>query len=438
MVATNNLKYILNNDRKNLCTRNDEPWSSNTMVSGYFGDDGTLYVSTTSAIAANSNLYFADSFILQAGVEYKFGLCPGSGPVRLALVNANGEWVANQFGTTPSTYTPSATGTFSMYVYIYSGTNVTNHPITPMICPTAVWDYDSTYVQPARTNAELTVLEASDRAGLVDVVDSGAKNLLNLETCTISSTHSAITFTVSGNTITVSSTGASDVQEVQIKNLSLPVNVDLALSGCPAGGSESTYLVDAFNNGGYIQGQTGDTGNGEIIKFTTMTNSRIRIRVAANATFTNKVFNLMVCTKAAFGVSSKFVPYRPNWDLVCSVNKYEKTNMTFTTDAAITNVFDLGNSYAYQYYNAFLGKVIVYMDLLTKANISTLDSKTIAWVKNGTNNTYNFEWTQPVTSGDALFRFTKPNTSTGVVIKLQSGTVASGVHIYVRFEYDIY
>ena len=316
MVATNNLKYILNNDRKNLCTRNDEPWSSNTMVSGYFGDDGTLYVSTTSAIAANSNLYFADSFILQAGVEYKFGLCPGSGPVRLALVNANGEWVANQFGTTPSTYTPSATGTFSMYVYIYSGTNVTNHPITPMICPTAVWDYDSTYVQPARTNAELTVLEASDRAGLVDVVDSGAKNLLNLETCTISSTHSAITFTVSGNTITVSSTGASDVQEVQIKNLSLPVNVDLALSGCPAGGSESTYLVDAFNNGGYIQGQTGDTGNGEIIKFTTMTNSRIRIRVAANATFTNKVFNLMVCTKAAFGVSSKFVPYRPNWDLV--------------------------------------------------------------------------------------------------------------------------
>ena len=96
----------------------------------------------------------------------------------------------------------------------------------------------------------------------------------------------------------------------------MPVNVDLALSGCPAGGSESTYLVDAFNNGGYIQGQTGDTGNGEIIKFTTMTNSRIRIRVAANATFTNTVFNLMVCTKAAFGVSSKFVPYRPNWDLV--------------------------------------------------------------------------------------------------------------------------
>ena len=133
MVATNNLKYILNNDRKNLCTRNDEPWSSNTMVSGYFGDDGTLYVSTTSAIAANSNLYFADSFILQAGVEYKFGLCPGSGPVRLALVNANGEWVANQFGTTPSTYTPSATGTFSMYVYIYSGTNVTNHPITQFL-----------------------------------------------------------------------------------------------------------------------------------------------------------------------------------------------------------------------------------------------------------------------------------------------------------------
>lgn len=127
-----------------------------------------------------------------------------------------------------------------------------------------------------------------------------------------------------------------------------------------------------------------------------------------------------------------------NYDLVCSVNKYEKTNMVFSTDAAITNVFDLENSYAYQYYNAFLGKVVVYMDLLTKTSISTLDSKTIAWVKNGTNNTYNFEWTQPVTSGDALFRFTKPNTSTGLVIRLQSGTIASGVHIYVRFEYDIY
>ena len=112
--------------------------------------------------------------------------------------------------------------------------------------------------------------------------------------------------------------------------------------------------------------------------------------------------------------------------------------MTFTTDSAITTNFDLENSYAYQYYNAFLGKVIVYMDLLTKASISSLDSKTVAWVKNGTNNPHIFEWVQPVDRSDALFRFTKPNNSTGLVMKLQSGTVPSGSHIYVRFEYDIY
>jgi hypothetical protein len=72
------------------------------------------------------------------------------------------------------------------------------------------------------------------------------------------------------------------------------------------------YIVDAFNNGGYITGQTADSGKGSgAIMFTTMTDSYIRIRLAANFSFTNKVFRMMICTAEDWAVSHKFVPYAP-------------------------------------------------------------------------------------------------------------------------------
>lgn len=365
MVATNNLKYILNNDRKNLCTRNDEPWSSNTMVSGYFGDDGTLYVSTSGAITANSNLYFADSFILQAGVEYKFGLCSGSGPVRLALTNANGEWVANQFGSIPSTYTPSTTGTFNMYVYLYSGTNVTNHPITPMIYPTAVWDYDATYVQPARTNAELTVLEASDRAALAEEIDAGAKNKFDISTAT---------FDTYGGTMSVTYNSESSATIKQVSGgtgLRFPGFITrlekgtYILSGCQSGGSSSTYRLDVRSWSGSAAGDvvdgSFDYGSGsDPFTITTAGNYIIAVRLASGYTTPTAGITVqpMICTKAAFGVSSKFVPYRPNWDLVLD---YIKAKLINTSDVftANTNFTLIGDSCIYIQGNHVFGQLIV-------------------------------------------------------------------------------
>ena len=55
------------------------------------------------------------------------------------------------------------------------------------------------------------------------------------------------------------------------------------------------------------------------------------ITTEGNYGILSKLFNgswrIMLCTKAAFGVSSKFVPYRPNWDLVWeAINLVEITN----------------------------------------------------------------------------------------------------------------
>jgi len=337
------------------------------------------------------------------------------------LKDADGNDIKREAINTPQTLTYTFTAptsrvrlgvTCNNSSYNQTGTFVMQDP---MVVEKAIYDNFPDY-QPyaGKQNSDLTYLEAEDRAALIEEIDSGAKNKVDIAS--------------------VTTTGSNYVFN------------QLAINALPAGSYVFSYSSTQSDSGDIQLVVTNDSATLASVTITSKSGSNA-IEFTINGTATKLTLysvragtysNFMLCTKAAFGISKAFVPYRPNYDLVCSVNKYEKTNMTFTTDSAITNVFDLENSYAYQYYNAFLGKTIVYMDLLTKASISTLDSKTVAWVKNGTNNTYTFEWIQPVTSGDAVFRFTKPNNTTGLVMRLQSGTVASGVHVYVRFEYDIY
>lgn len=64
-----------------------------------------------------------------------------------------------------------------------------------------------------------------------------------------------------------------------------------------------------------------DTGNGLLFTVTDAS-ATTGVWIACNVSgtvFNNVIIKPMICTKAAFGVSSKFVPYRPNYDLVGSM-----------------------------------------------------------------------------------------------------------------------
>ena len=195
------------------------------------------------------------------------------------------------------------------------------------------------------SGAVITSGGVSTALGLRDDVlsENIEKNLLNLENCDIASTFSGLTFVRNGNQLTVSCTGTqTTAQSVYIDNICVPTNTNLILSGCPSGGSANTYIMDAFNNSTNITEST-DTGTGsqQAFQFTTMTNSRIRIRVAAKYAFTNKVFKIMLCKPAVFQLESSFANFNPLSSWACkkknftstAANTMEYSGVSFTVPA---------------------------------------------------------------------------------------------------------
>jgi len=224
-------------------------------------------------------------------------------------------WRCTDTGSDTKEFTTSSIN--KIVFYFVGGKRYTNVRFTPMVVTEEVWNtLGSDYRAPALPNSDLTGLQAEDRAELVELVDSGAKNLLQLPPISTWTINSNITATVSGNEVTVTRASSSSTAGVEIPlTQTIPTNTWVVLSGCPANGSDTTYRIDAFDNGTLIDASV-DRGTGSTaFKFSTTT-QKIRIRFAANTSYTNLKFQLMLCTKAAFGVSKAFVPYRPNYDLI--------------------------------------------------------------------------------------------------------------------------
>ena len=159
--------------------------------------------------------------------------------------------------------------------------------------------------------------DQKSRDAVVDLVDSGPKNKLQFDNATAGSLN-GLTYTVDNNagTITVSGTktiAASPSYAVVRIHSTDTVYIDSfcdgehVLSGCPSGGGENTYMLYAAK-GSYTKY---DYGNGVTLDNTSTTGIQLVVRV--NGTLSGPiVFKPMICTKAAWGVSHKFVPYCPS------------------------------------------------------------------------------------------------------------------------------
>lgn len=188
--------------------------------------------------------------------------------------------------------------------------------VYPMIRHASITD--STFVPYGKTNRELTVAENEDRAALIGQVDEGAKNLISYSLESIIASNqtngtwsgnvftetSGITFTVN-NDMTITANGtATALASFRIVD-SFIASANSVLSGCPAGGSITTYdlrigtTVKEYGDGYFINTET--TGNLSIV-------------IRQGQILSNIVFKPMLCTKADWVVSQKFVPYRPSYD----------------------------------------------------------------------------------------------------------------------------
>lgn len=161
------------------------------------------------------------------------------------------------------------------------------------------------------TKAVIDAKLETQKAALIELVDGGAKNLLQNTAAT--QTINGITFTVNQDgTITVDGelTGGSAVLNVATVSTGSEFN-GAVLSGCPSGGGDSTYrLYFQLNSGSYTT-YASDTGNGAEIA--NAPDSSCRIRIAVYQSVSNLIFKPMICTKAQWDISQQYVQYRPSY-----------------------------------------------------------------------------------------------------------------------------
>lgn len=167
-------------------------------------------------------------------------------------------------------------------------------------------------------------------SALIDIIDSGAKNVANWTGAT--ETMTDVTFTNNGDyTITTSGTATGARRQ---KALTFTVRDGLPtgnyiLSGCPLGGAEGStikyclYLWDITDD---VRISMNDVGAGVEFSWTPDPTHRyfigVDIRKGTNAN--NLTFKPMICSKAAFTLSKKFVAYIPSnlelWNMILSMS----------------------------------------------------------------------------------------------------------------------
>lgn len=193
----------------------------------------------------------------------------------------------------------------------------------PMICEKEVYDADPSFVCYSAPNSVLNVLEAEDRAALAEEINAGAKNVWDFANAAFGRESTNCTYTKTDTSITVSSSGGWSYVSyaLPLKAGSYVLSGVLSNVNVPTGALPMIRIATASNGDGALQ--TVDIGGDQnyVLKFTAPSDATYYVLFSPNwqspsyvAGYT--ISNIMICTKAAFGVSSKFVPYRPNWDLV--------------------------------------------------------------------------------------------------------------------------
>lgn len=189
------------------------------------------------------------------------------------------------------------------------------------IIDTALHDQAEDISEVQNRQDSLDTAEAADRAALAELIDGTAKNRLPITSVdslkqlntygtwenNVYTHSSGVVFTVNDDMSITANGTASGANAVFI--LSMPGGFSIEagnwiLSGCPSGGSTSTYNIT-------IAGTTSDTGTTG--RFTSCSKVLVRIYVISGTTVDNITFKPMVCSKAAWDISQAYQPYRPNY-----------------------------------------------------------------------------------------------------------------------------
>ena len=161
----------------------------------------------------------------------------------------------------------------------------------------------------ARMSNEITAL-----------VDEGAKNRLNVFS-TASKSINGIQWTInSDGTVSASGTATANSFLYLIpNNANISYGVETHISGCPAGGSASTYEIQVAMAGGTTYH---DYGDGETIPSDYVYRYFV-CAVRSGQTVSNLTFRPMICDAWKYALSPAFIPYSPtNAELASLIRSY--------------------------------------------------------------------------------------------------------------------
>lgn len=305
-----------NNGVKNLATIN------NFSHTGYNKDvpvDGSLTGNVTVYIG---NIISTDTDANQCAVLFIY-TDDTSSPIH--LVNRG---TASSFSANLEAKVLKSVRIYSSDNYVHSsGDTVTVTNL--MVCPKSLYDADSTYEPYALPNTKIT-------PELIELVDSGAKNELELVTPYGSGLTNNPNLTVTLNsdqTITVN--GSVTTSGAIVISNTISGKLGKYLSGRPAGVTADIRLT-AYSQPSWST--AGNDYNGKGATITDNGNILITIYVIAGQTYSNLTFKPMICSKAAWDVSQKFVPYRPTYEETVEQVAENKNNISSLqiTEIAIT------------------------------------------------------------------------------------------------------
>lgn len=206
-------------------------------------------------------------------------------------------------------------GTGKTHIYIRmqilsTVTGTINLSSTPMICRKTLYDANPDYEPnaPAKTNVEIT-------PALVELVDSGAKNVLRFDAISRTS-HNGVDFTYNADgSVTVNAASSASDNAFCYLNLD-GNNVDVkalcdgnhVIAGCPTNSGGVTLRIMGT---GYTT--VTDSGNGATMTAYSGENViRVAVYVAKNGTPSNIKIKPMICTAADWAISQTYQPYRPS------------------------------------------------------------------------------------------------------------------------------
>lgn len=208
-----------------------------------------------------------------------------------------------------------------------------------MLCTKSEWDISQTYIPYGKTNAELTNENKSQQSEINYAVNAGAKNLLKV-TAKSGSSYGLTREVYDDGTITLTTGQAQNNPTlVGVSSEIVIPKGNWILSGCPSGGSDSTYRLDVRRSGTATV-LAEDTGGGGTLTLSEDTTCSVFIRVAYNYSVSNLVFKPMI--RSAAITDATFQPYaKTNRELTVLTDE-DRESLVELVDGGGKNLLKVG------------------------------------------------------------------------------------------------